>query len=36
MFKTTTFIFCRFSDVNDNKMVFVTHKWSFYTSKNGI
>ncbi len=24
MFKTTNFIFCTFSDVNDNKMVFVT------------
>ncbi len=26
MFKRTNFIFCRFSDVNDNKMVFITLK----------
>ncbi len=29
MFKTTNIIFCRFSDVNDNKMVFVTQKQPF-------
>ncbi len=29
MFKTTNFILCRFSDVKDNKMVFVTLKWLF-------
>ncbi len=29
MFKTTNLIFCRFSHVNDNKMVLVTLKWLF-------
>ncbi len=29
MFKTTNFIFCRFSDANENKMVFLTLKWLF-------
>ncbi len=29
MFKTTNSIFCRFKDVNDNKMVFVILKWIF-------
>ncbi len=35
MFKTTNFIFCRFSDVNDNKMVFVTLK-IFWCEKNHL
>ncbi len=30
MFETTHFIFCRFSNVNDNKMGFVTLKWLFW------
>ncbi len=29
MFKRTNLIFCKFSDVNNNKIVFVTLKWLF-------